>query len=118
MSKAAVLVFADTETHADMARMSNALEIVKEFKESGDDVTLIFDGAGTKWAATLSHSDHPLHRLYDQVQDRVGGVCKFCAAAFHVTNEIKTAGLPLLGEYDSHPSVRKLVNEGHEVITL
>ncbi len=118
MPKAAVIVFADTDTHADMGRMSNALEIVKEFKESGDDATLIFDGAGTKWAAALAKPEHPLHRLYSGVQDRVGGVCRFCAGAFHVTEEVKAAGLPLLGEYDAHPSVRKLVTQGYEIITL
>ncbi len=117
MSKAAVIVFADTETHADMGRMSNALEIVKEFKAAGDDTTLIFDGAGTKWAAALVQPDHPLHRLYSGVQDRVG-VCRFCAGAFHVTDAVKAAGIPLLGEYDGHPSVRKLVTQGYEIITL
>jgi hypothetical protein len=36
MTKVAVLVFADSETHADMGRMSNALAIVKEFRDAGD----------------------------------------------------------------------------------
>lgn len=46
MIKVAIVVLADTETHGDMARVSNALRAVQEFKENGDDVKLIFDGAG------------------------------------------------------------------------
>ena len=51
MPKAAIVVLADTESHGDLGRLVNALEAVKEFKEAGDDVQLIFDGAGTKWIA-------------------------------------------------------------------
>ncbi len=118
MPKVAVIIFADTETHADLGRMTNALEIVKEFKEARDEATLIFDGAGTKWLAEIAKPDHKLHRLYDQIQDKVGGACKFCAAAFHVTDAVKATGVPLLGEYEAHPSIRKLVVEGYAIITL
>jgi hypothetical protein len=37
MAKAAIVVFAQMEDHADMARVVNALQTVKEFKESGDE---------------------------------------------------------------------------------
>ncbi|MEX0812028.1 MAG: hypothetical protein WD048_07405 [Chitinophagales bacterium] len=46
MTKVAVIVFADSESHADMGRVTNAMEIVNEFTEAGDEATLIFDGAG------------------------------------------------------------------------
>jgi len=45
VAKAAVVIFSDTETHGDLARAVNALETVKEFKEAGDEVVLIFDGS-------------------------------------------------------------------------
>lgn len=58
MSKAAILVLADTETHADFGRVVNALVATKEFKDAGDDVRLIFDGAGTQWPGVLSDPEH------------------------------------------------------------
>lgn len=51
MPKAAIVVLADTETHEGLGRVVNALEAVKEFQDAGEDVQLIFDGAGTKPSA-------------------------------------------------------------------
>ena len=56
--KAVVLVLADTETHEDRGRIRNALETAKEFKDAGDDIKLIFDGAGTKWIPEISKQDN------------------------------------------------------------
>src|SRR6266446_2212361 len=64
MTKIGIIVLADTETHADLGRVANALETTKEFHEAGDEVTLIFDGAGTKWVGVLSNPDHRLHRNF------------------------------------------------------
>ena len=41
MVKVAVVVLSDTETHADRARVANALTTAYEFKEAGDEVDLI-----------------------------------------------------------------------------
>lgn len=46
MSKVAIVILADTDTHEGLGRVVNALEAVKEFKDGHDDVQLIFDGAG------------------------------------------------------------------------
>ena len=54
MTKAAVIVLADTETHGDLARFVNAMLTSKEFAEAGDDVELIFDGAGTQRPGVLA----------------------------------------------------------------
>ncbi len=116
--KAAVVVLADTETHEGMGRVANALEAVKEFKQHGDEIKLIFDGAGVKWAATLSSHDHKLHHLYQQVSDKVSGVCRYCAGAFGVKEVAVSCNIPLLDEYDGHPSFRELLAEGYQVITF
>lgn len=47
VNKVAILLLADTESHADKGRLTNAVETAKEFKQAGDKVQLIF-GAGTK----------------------------------------------------------------------
>lgn len=118
MAKVAIIVLADTETHGDMGRVANALEAVKEFKEANDDVQLIFDGAATKWIPVLSKADHILHGLYGAVKDRVTGACTFCAGAFEVTDQVQSCGIKLLGEYDGHPSFKKLIDQDYQVITF
>lgn len=118
MNKVAIVVLADTETHENLGRLVNALEAVKEFKDANDDVKLIFDGAGSKWIAELSQPDHKARKLYEAIRDKVAGVCDFCAGAFGVTADVKSAGVCLLSEYDRHPSFRKLVSEGYQVITF
>ncbi len=45
MSKISVVLLADTETHGDLGRVANALSLVKEAKQEGDEVELVFDGA-------------------------------------------------------------------------
>ncbi len=116
--KVAIVVLADTETHGDLGRVVNALEAVKEFKEARDDVQLIFDGAGTKWVVELSKADHLAHSLYAAVKDKVSGVCEFCAGAFEVKDQVKACNVPLVGDYDGHPSFRKLLSQGYQVITF
>jgi hypothetical protein len=117
MPKAAIVVLADTEDHEDLARVTNALVTAKEFKEAADDVTLIFDGAGTKWPGELSEG-HPAHGLYEDLKDTIGGACAFCAHAFHAEGDNHDAEVPLLDEYRQHPSLRKLVARGYEVLTF
>ncbi len=118
MTKAAILLLADTETHADMGRAANALTTVQEFAEEGDEVTLIFDGAGTRWAAELLKEDNKLHPAFEKVRDKVAGACHYCAGAFEVRDELEDSGIPLLREHKGHPSVRRLVADGFQVITF
>lgn len=117
MTKAAIVVLADTESHADLGRVFNALTAAKEFKEGGDEVRLIFDGAATKWPGVLSDPRHQAHDVYEAVSDVVEGACGFCAKAFHA-EESAQAHVHLLDEYEGHPSFRRLVTEGNHVITF
>jgi len=116
MAKVGVIVFADTETHADLARVVNAMITVREFKENGDEARLIFDGAGTKWIGELSKPENRSHALFESVKDRVAGACSFCSQAFGVREQVETAGIPLLDEYRRHPSIRRLVEDGYQVL--
>ena len=52
--KVAIILLADVDTPGDMGRMANALVTVQECHQAGDQVKLIFDGAGTKWIPELS----------------------------------------------------------------
>ena len=118
MPKIGVVLFADIETHADMGRATNALSTVKECKQAGDEVTLIFDGAGTRWLPELLSDEHRLHRAYMAVADRSAGACRFCAVAFGVKDQLEKAGIPLLDDFEGHPSIRGLVADGYQVITF
>ena len=117
-TKVAIVILADTETHADSARVANALTTAYEFKEAGDEVTVVFTGAGTKWVAELSDPEHRLHRAFNLVKDEVAGACKACAVSFGVREAVEASGVPLLTEYRGHQSLRKLVEEGYQVITF
>ena len=118
MPKAAVVLLAGTDTHADMGRAANALSTVQEFAEAGDQTTLIFDGAGTLWAAELLKEDNRLHDAFENVRDRVAGACHYCAGAFGVRDQLEEQSFPLLRDHKGHPSLRALVADGYEVITF
>jgi hypothetical protein len=116
--KLAVIIFADIESHSDLGRAVNALITAREAIESGDEVQIIFDGAGTGWVGMLSDPDHRSHQLYASVRDHITGACKYCAKAFGHTESVEAAGVPLLDQYRQHPSIRTLVHSGFHVITF
>ena len=112
------MVLADTETHEGLGRVVNALEAVKELKDAHDDAQLIFDGAGPKWIPELEKPDHKLHGLYVAVKDRISGAYEFCAGTLGVKGQVVACGVKLAGDYDGHPSFKKLVSQGYQVITF
>lgn len=118
MARISVVILADSETHGDMGRVANALALVKEAKEAGDEVELVFDGAGVTWVPKLSDSEHDLHPMYQHVRDSVAGACEFCANAFDVKDEVKASLVPLLSEFEGHPSLRTRIEEGYHVVTF
>ena len=118
MSKIGILVLADDETHGDLGRITNSLEVAKEFSEGGDEVSIIFDGAGTKWIGKLADESSQLNPLYKAVESHIHGACKFCAGAYGVSSQVKNAGVTLLDDYEDHPSVRNLVKAGYQLLTF
>jgi hypothetical protein len=118
MAKVGIVVLADTETHGDLGRVVNALLTAREATEAGDEVRLIFDGAGTGWIGELANPEHRSHPLYQSVKDQITGACRYCAGAFGATAAIEAAGVPLLDEYHQHPSLRRLIADGFAVLTF
>ena len=118
MAKAAVVILAGNESHADYGRMANALEAAKEFAETdGDDLELIFDGAGTQWIPELEDEESDYHELYAAVRDDAA-VCDYCSGAFGVDDAVADAGLVTLDEYEGHTSIISLVDVDYEIITF
>ena len=118
MAKAAIVLLADNETPDGTGRMANALTTAREFAEAGDDVRIIFDGAGVKWLPTLLDEDHKYHRLLGSIREHVDGACAYCARAYGVKDAIETANFPLIAEYRDHPSIRSLIVDGYTVVTF
>ena len=118
MSKVAVVLLAGTEGLEALGRMANALFTVQEFKEAGDDVKLVLDGAGVQWVAELAKADHKYYELYQQTRDCIDGVCEYCAKAFQVTDAVEAEGLSYAVDNQGHPSFRQLTQDGYQVITF
>lgn len=77
MANAAIVILAGTEGHENAGRLVNGLEAAKEFAEAdGDNVELIFDGAGTQWIPELEDEAHDYHDLYAAVREEVS-VCEY-----------------------------------------
>lgn len=116
--KAAILILAGTDTKADLGRAVNALQIAREFDKAGDEVTITFDGAGMQWIPELAGENHKYHELLLQIRSLIAGACSYCANAFGVKDDIDAAGIERLDEFEGHPSVRKLVSNGYQVLTF
>lgn len=116
-NKAAVIVLTGTEGFESMGRVVNAMITVKEYKEAGEEVKLILDGAGTRWVKQFAKPEQPYRELYDKVKDKVS-VCEYCAGAFNVSRNVEEENIPVEAQYEGHPSIRKLLNEGWKVVTF
>ncbi len=100
MSKTAIVVFSDPKSGSDEAlgRLFNALFLAYELKENQQQVALIFQGTGVRWASELVRPDHPAHALYTAVEDTVVGVCGGCADVFGAAEDAKSSGFSLVYE--------------------
>ncbi len=73
--KAAIIVLSDPKPGSEEAlgRLFNGLAAAYDFKSKGDDVTIRFQGAGTRWLGEVVKADHPANKLFEAVQDTVAG---------------------------------------------
>lgn len=118
MPKVGIVILADGETPESQGRVVNALMVAREMKDADDDVTIVFDGAGTRAAGAFGNSSHDYNEVFEAVRDKVAGACDYCAGAFKATEDVQEAGIELLDEYKGHPSVKKLIDQGYEVVSF
>jgi hypothetical protein len=118
MPKAAFVILASGDSPESLGRVVNALMGVYEMVESGKEVKIIFDGAGTQAAAALFAPDHKYHDLFKLVQGKVSGVCRYCANAFGVAPQIEQANLPFADGFNGHPSFKDLLEEQYQILTF
>jgi len=123
--KAAILVLSDPGAGSAEAlgRVFNALAAAHDFKRQGDEVTLLFQGAGTRWAGELIRPDHPAHALFESVRDKVGGASCGCADVFGAAEGVEACGIARLSDNpvpgtSGLSSLRNLVAQGYTVMTF
>lgn len=123
--KAAIVILSDPGANSEEAlgRVFNGLATAYELKQNGDDVTVLFQGAGTRWLKPLSDPGHPVHGLFQLVKDRVAGASCGCADVFGATEDVTARGLPLISENavpgtTGLPSLRKWLVSGNTVLVF
>ena len=123
--KAAILVLSDPNSGSDEAlgRLFNALASAYDFKQRGDEVSLLFHGVGTRWIGEVSRSDHPAHELFEEVKDKVAGVSCGCADVFGGAEDAEKSGFDLIKDNpvpgtSRLPSLQKMVADGYTVLTF
>lgn len=117
MHKVALVILSKLEGAGNSA-IYRTLMFAEELQQAGDDVTLLFDGAGSTAAAELAQPTHRMHPLFLSICSRVRGVCLHCAKHYGVMDAVQSAGLPLLGDDRGHASLRALLEEGRQIITV
>jgi DsrE/DsrF-like family len=123
--KAAIIILSDPKSGSEdaLGRVFNGLAAAYDFKQQGDEVTVRFQGAGTRWIGELSKDDHPAHSLFEAVKDHVAGVSCGCADVFGGTEDVEKAGLDLIKDNavpgtSGLASLRKLVADGFSILTF
>jgi hypothetical protein len=117
MHKVALVIFSKLEGAGNSA-IYRSLMFAQELQLAGDDVIIVFDGAGSQAAAELVQPGHRMHPLFQDVRGRVRGVCRFCAKSYGVLEAVEASGLTLLDDDRGHASLRALLEEGYQIITV
>lgn len=100
MNKTAIVILSDP-THGGeeaLGRAFNGLSAAVDIKNSGGEVTVTFQGAGTRWASLITQKDHLLNGLYEAVKGNIEGVSCGCADVFGATEGATACGFKLLKE--------------------
>jgi hypothetical protein len=123
--KAAVVILSDPKSGGEEAlgRLFNGLAAAYDFKQRGQEVTVLFQGAGTRWAGELVKRDHPAFALFTAVKDKVAGVSCGCADVFGAQEGVAACGLDLVKDNavphtSGLPSLARLTAEGYSVLTF
>ena len=119
--KTAIVVLSDPKNGSEesLGRVFNALATAYDYKNSGQEVSIIFQGTGTRWPEVLQEENHPAHELFNEVADKIEGVSCACADVFGAD----TSGYDLIKD-NSVPkttglsSFRKLQEDGFNILTF
>ena len=123
--KAAIIILSDPASNSEEAlgRLFNGLAAAYDFKQNGDEITIYFQGSGSRWAKYITDEAHPAHALYKAVEDKVAGVSSGCADVFGATSDVVESGFELIKGNavpgtSGLPSLRALMAEGYQIMTF
>lgn len=123
--KAAIVILSDPKSGSEesLGRIFNALAAAYDFKQQGDEISILFQATGTRWPGVLDKTDHPAHALYEAVKDKVAGVSCGCADFWGARAEVENNGYDLITENSvpgttGLPSLRRLSSEGYSILTF
>jgi len=123
--KQAFIVMSDPMNGSEEAlgRVFNALAAAYDAKQAGDEVTVQFQGTGSRWAGELVKPDHPAHELYKAVEDTVAGVSCGCADVFGAAESVEASGFDLISNNpipgtSGLASLRHLAADGYSIVVF
>ncbi len=125
MNKTVIIILSDPENGGEEAlgRVFNGLAAAYDLRQAGEEVSILFQGAGTRWTGHITQEDHPLHGLYQQVKEDVRGVSSGCADFFAAAEDATSNGFKLIKDNpvpgtSGLPSISKLLKSEATVLTF
>jgi len=119
--KTAIIILSDPKSGSEesLGRVFNGLATAYDFKKSGKEVSILFQGAGTRWPEVLHKKDHPAHELFEAVTDKIRGISCACADVFGGD----TTGYDLIKDNPvpkttGLPSLSNLQDQGYNVLVF
>ncbi len=125
MNKTAIIIFSDPQDGGDEAlgRLFNGFASAYDIKQSGNEVSIYFQGTGVRWIRHITQADHPLNALYKLVENNIVGVSSGCADFFDAKKDAINNGFELLTDNNvpgtsGLPSVGKLLESDTTILTF
>jgi len=125
MNKTAIIILSDPKNGGEEAlgRLFNGFAAAYDLKQSGEQVSILFQGTGTRWIAEIVKDDHPLNGLYKLVKENILGVSSGCADFFGGAEDATSNGYELLTENlipgtSGLPSIGKLLKSDTTILTF
>ena len=86
--KHAIVILSDPKGGEEaLGRAFNGLAFAADAARAGDEVQVLFAGAGTRWPSELTKLGHPAGKLYQAVRPLVRGASCGCSEVFGAKSE-------------------------------
>lgn len=122
--KLAIIILSDPHNGDEaLGRAFNGLALAAEATSKGDEVNIVFAGAGTRWPANCTKVNHPANALYNAVRPSIAGASCGCSAVFGATTDVAACGLPEINDnaLSGTPglaSIRRYVADGWQTLVF
>jgi len=111
-----MVILTDANSISGRSRMIHAMLHAKELRESGAEVALQFEGAGTQWGRKLRKGKKEMNKLYQELVDAqvAEKICEKCAIDYGAKRGFKDA--PFDSANMGHSSIADYVQKGWEIL--